>query len=163
MPFLRLAGANVAVMDVNQRRLDFCREQFGVAHTINAATSDPATRLKEIFGDPPTLVLDATGNSESMHKAFGLVASGGRLVFVGLFQGDVTFHDPEFHRKEMTLLASRNSTADDFRKIIELMEEGKIDTRPWITHRARFDEMIASFPDWLKPETGVIKAMVEVT
>jgi 2-desacetyl-2-hydroxyethyl bacteriochlorophyllide A dehydrogenase len=162
MPFLHLAGVRPVVMDVNPARLAFCRRQFGIEQTIDASREDPAARLEQLLGELPTLVFDATGNADSMQRAFHLVAHGGRLVFVGLFQGDVTFHDPDFHRKEMTLLASRNSTSDDFRKIIGLMEDGKIDTRPWITHRATFGEMIAHFPDWLRPETGVIKAIVEV-
>jgi 2-desacetyl-2-hydroxyethyl bacteriochlorophyllide A dehydrogenase len=163
IPFLHLAGVKPVVIDVNNRRLEFCKQQFGVDHAINASHEDAAAlTYQATLGDPPTLVFDATGNPDSMHKAFHLVAHGGRLVFVGLFQGDVTFHDPDFHRKEMTLLASRNSISDDFRAIIARMERGEIDTRPWITHRASFDDMIARFPDWLKPETGVIKAMVEL-
>ncbi len=98
-----------------------------------------------------------------MENAFDLVAHGGKLVYIGLFQGDVMFHDPDFHKKELTLLASRNALAEDFRQIISAVEEGKIDTDPWITHRASFDEMIGEFDHWLKPESGVIKAMVEVT
>jgi alcohol dehydrogenase len=49
-----------------------------------------------------------------------------------------------------------------FVAIIQLIEEGRIDTRPWITHQAPFDEMIEQFPTWLKPETRVIKAIVAV-
>jgi threonine dehydrogenase-like Zn-dependent dehydrogenase len=94
-------------------------------------------------------------------RAFDFVASGGRVVFVGLFQGDVTFNDPNFHRREMTLLGSRNSTAADFRLIIGLMESGKVDTTPWITHRAPSAEMVGQFDSWLKPESNVIKAVVE--
>ena len=66
------------------------------------------------------------------------------------------------HRRELTLLASRNALAPDFTRIIKLIEDGRIDTRPWMTHHADFDGMIAEFPNWLKPETGVIKAIVTV-
>ena len=96
-----------------------------------------------------------------MQRAFQYVAHGGRLIFVGLFQGDVTFHDPDFHRRELTLLSTRNSTRHEFTRIIQLLEGGKIDTKPWITHQVDCEGMIAEFPRWLNPETGVIKAMVE--
>ena len=59
-------------------------------------------------------------------------------------------------------MASRNALAGDFTRIIELIRSGQIDTRPWITHHARFDEVAAEFPSWLKPETGVIKAVVHI-
>ena len=97
-----------------------------------------------------------------MNAAFELTGSGGRLTMVSLVQADISFNDPEFHRKELTILATRNSTAADFRRIIALIESGAADTTPWITHRAPFDSMIDQFVDWLDPETGVIKAVVEL-
>jgi len=159
--FAQNAGARVIVLDVNEGRLKFCQSQFNAGHAL---LDEPQTleKLREITGgDMPTAVFDATGNAESMMRAFKFVAHGGRLVFVGLFQGDVTFNDPEFHRHEMTLLATRNSTSDDFRRIISLMENGKIDTRPWITHRAACLDMPALFESWLAPASGLIKAMIE--
>ncbi|MCU0354088.1 MAG: zinc-binding alcohol dehydrogenase family protein [Cytophagales bacterium] len=162
LAFAQLAGAAVAVMDQNDHRLAFCREQMGVVHTINSRTEDPAARFGQIFGDLPTVVLDATGNAASMARTFELSAHSGKIVFVGLFQGDMSFHDPLFHRKELTLLASRNATATDFRRIIRLMEDGRLNTDPWITHRVGFGEVAERFPDWLQPETQVVKAMVEM-
>jgi threonine dehydrogenase-like Zn-dependent dehydrogenase len=88
------------------------------------------------------------------------VAHAGRLTFVGLAQGDVTFHDPSFHRREITILASRNALPADFSLIIDQIEAGAIDTQPWITHQANCATMIETFATWLRPETGVIKAML---
>ena len=161
MQFAQARGARVLVMDMNPARLDFCRQHLGIVDAI-AANDTALEAVKErTGGDLPTAVFDATGNSNSMHNAFNFVAPGGKLIFVGLFLGDVTFYDPDFHRREMTLLATRNSTGDDFRRIIGLMETGKIDTAPWITHRADCADLLAHFPDWIKPESGVIKAVVE--
>jgi 2-desacetyl-2-hydroxyethyl bacteriochlorophyllide A dehydrogenase len=160
--FAQRTGAAVTVMDQNPARLDFCRRQMGVPHTVPAG-EDPVPQLTAAFGgDLPTVVFDATGNAASMRKALDYAAPGGRVVYVGLFQGDVTFPDPLFHRKELTLLASRNATPGDFTDIIRRMEAGRLDTTPWITHRVPFGEMVAAFPGWLDPASGVIKAMVEV-
>ena len=159
--FAQARGARVIVMDVNSGRLDFCRQHMGVQDALVANDTALEVIKEKTDGDMPTVVFDATGNADSMQSAFGYVAPGGRLVFVGLFLGDVTFYDPDFHRREITLLATRNSTGDDFRRIIALMESGRVDTTPWITHRAHCDDMLTHFPDWVKPETGVIKAVVE--
>lgn len=157
------AGTQVIVLDINPKRLEFCRNQLGAPYVINAASDDPLEALKQITsGDLPTAVFDATGNPKSMMSAFEYPAHGGRLVFVGLFPGDVTFSDPNFHRRELTLLASRNARREDFVRIIELVETGRIDTAPWITHRASFPDVVTEFPRWTKPETGVIKAMIEL-
>jgi alcohol dehydrogenase len=74
----------------------------------------------------------------------------------------VRFRHPTFHRPEGTLLCSRNALSRDFARIIALIEDGTIDTGPWITHRAAFDELIEVFPSYTRPETGVIKAVVDV-
>ena len=159
--FAKAAGARTLVMDTNAARLEFCRQQMAVDATLMGGEQALAELRELTNGDLPTVVFDATGNPNSMTAAFDYVSHGGRLVFVGLFQGDMTFNDPQFHRREMTLLSTRNSTPADFRHIIGLMEAEIIDTAPWITHRAPLDDLIADFPSWLEPATGVIKAVVE--
>ncbi|CAN5741846.1 zinc-binding alcohol dehydrogenase family protein [soil metagenome] len=163
MQFAVEKGAKVTVLDINAKRLEFCRDLIGVTNAIDGTREDVAIALSRITGgDGPTVVFDATGNEGSMKRAFDYPAHGGRLVFVGLYQGDVTFNDPNFHRRELTLMGSRNALAADFQRIIELIEAGRIDTNPWITHRVAFDQVVVDFPAWTDPATGVIKAVIEV-
>ena len=159
--FALVTGATVAVMDVSASRLAFSR-QLGVKHTI-VAGPDAAAELKSIGGgELPTIVIDATGNPKSMAATFDLTAHGGRIVFVGLFQGDVTFNDPNFHRRELTLCASRNALPKTFRDIIALIEAGQIDTRPWITHRFALADTPDYFPKEISGNGAVLKAMITV-
>lgn len=160
--FAKVTGATLAVMDVSNTRLEFCRKQLSVAHTLKPGAT-AVEELKQIGGgDLPTCVIDATGNPDSMMGCFDLPAHGGRIVFVGLFQGDVTFNDPNFHRRELTVMGSRNSTPATFREVIRLVEEGKVDTRPWITHRFKLTETPAHFPAHIAGNPAVLKAMIEV-
>ena len=162
--FVKLTGATITVLDLNSQRLDFCKQKMGVHHTVRF--TDDAEVLQGLKGLTDSafypVVFDATGSPKSMCNAFNYVAHTGRLVFVGIVVNDIQFPDPLFHRREMTLYASRNALPGDFERIIRLIEEGQIDTRPWITHRSPFAELIANFPSYTKPETGVIKAIVEV-
>ena len=163
MQFAIEAGARVIVLDINAQRLEFCRSRLSIPYTIDASRVNVLEALAGITaGDLPTAIFDATGNGRSMASAFEYPANGGRLIFVGLFQGEVTFNDPNFHRRELTILASRNARPDDFSRIISLIEAKRIDTSPWITHRAPLSDVVTEFPLWTKPETGVIKAMIEV-
>ena len=156
-------GAEVAVMEINEWRIEFCQQSFDLVGIINPMKTKPEEQLRSLFdGNLPSVVLDATGNKKSMENTFDLVAHGGRLVYIGLFQGDVMFHDPIFHKKELSLMASRNALASDFRQIIRSMEEDRIKTDHWITHRTEFDNVIGQFENWLKPQTNVVKAMVDV-
>jgi alcohol dehydrogenase len=163
--FVKLSGATCIVLDLNDQRLAFCRQQMGVPQTIHSkGDGAELDQLKELTaGALAQVVIDATGNHQSMSQALGYCAFTGRLVFVGITQQEVSFpHAPVMHRRELTLLASRNALPADFTRIIQLIEEGRIDTRPWITHHAEFEEMIGEFPRWLRPETGVIKAVVRL-
>ncbi len=162
LEFVKLAGARSIVVDVNAQRLAFGREVMRADHTI--LLSDHIVQdLRDVTnGDLPDVVIDATGNHTSMSSAFGYVAPTGRLVFVGITTREVSFAHPVFHRPEGTLLCSRNALPGDFTRIIRLIEEGRIQTGPWITHRTPFAELIGNFPSYTQPETGVIKAVVAV-
>lgn len=160
--FARVAGANVAMMDINTDRLAFCEEVMKFENTIDGR-ENPKEQLLDIFsGELPTAIFDATGNSHSMHKAFDYIAHSGTIVFVGLFKGDITFNDPYFHSHELTIMSSRNATSADFDHVIASLQNGSVSLDGWITHQATPEQLITDFESWTKPETGVIKAMLEL-
>lgn len=154
LQFLKTATRRAAVADLDAGRLDFCRSSLGIDLTLLVPRGNPVDSgvLRDLGGDGrlPTVIFDATGSAASMMSAFELAAHGGRLVFVGLFQGSVTFDDPNFHRRELTVMSSRNATAADFRATIEAIETGRIDTAPWITHRLAFDEVPDRFAETIE-------------
>jgi 2-desacetyl-2-hydroxyethyl bacteriochlorophyllide A dehydrogenase len=158
--FALLDKAKVFVLDISQQRLAFCQSLWPEVVCLDANNDALATLQAQVGDDLPTAVFDATGNPHSMHASFNYVAYGGRLIFVGLFQGNISFSDPYFHSHELTLLSSRNATSADFRRIIGHLEAGEIDLTPWITHRASSDDFITAFPHWLDPQSGVIKAVI---
>lgn len=160
--FARLSGAKTIVLDMNQQRLDFCKDVMGVDETILLGENVEQDLRDVTNGDLPDVVIDATGHNGSMSNAFGYVAPTGRLVYVGITTSDVTFKHPVFHRPEGTLLCSRNALPGDFTRIIKLIEDGEINTDPWITHRVAFADVPRDFESYTKPETGVIKAIIEV-
>lgn len=159
--FLRLAGLEVAVTDVNEKRLEHCRNTWGIEHCINPA-ADPTEQLLDLHGgEMPTAVFDCTGNAQSMVNSFRHVAHGGKLIFVGLFTGDVTFDDPFFHSHELTLYSSRNSTGREFRRILRLMENEIIDVHRWITDHIQYPALADHLSHWVNGGGEFRKAMVE--
>ena len=158
-----IAGAQVIALDVNENRLSFCTHKLGVEHTINAATQDVMERIKQITnGDMPTVVIDATGNGKAINNAFQYMAHGARYVLVGLQKGDISFSHPEFHKREATLMSSRNATREDFEHVIRCIKNNQIDPLTFITHRVNFEQIKEQFAGWLDPANGVIKAMVSI-
>lgn len=165
LEFTRLTGARITVMDMVQSRLDFVRSTYGVENTVLFKDNDSTLeQLKEITaGDLYSVVTDATGNRHSMSTAFRWCAHTGTLVYVGITTEEVSFTHPTLHRPEITLKASRNALPADFRRIIGLIENGTINTTPWITHRTSWDRMIDHFESFTRPETGVLKAIIELS
>jgi 2-desacetyl-2-hydroxyethyl bacteriochlorophyllide A dehydrogenase len=164
--FARNHAGIVAIVDVQESRLAFCRDAMGIPHTVTVGGDDSepalADRLRDISGgDLPSLIIDATGNACSMAGCFDLAANGGRIVFAGLFQGDVSFHDPTFHRKELSILATRNATAETFRSVMAAIDSGQVDPESWIGARIPFDEVPARFAKTVTTQ-GLIKAVIEL-
>ncbi len=163
MEFGRIAGGKVIAMDVNETRLNFCKEKLKVEHTINPLKEGATQRLKEITnGDMPTVVIDATGNQKAINAAFLYMAHGARYVLVGLQKGELIVSHPEFHKREATLMSSRNATTEDFDHVMNSMRNKLVDPATYITHRVQFSEVKDNFESWLDPKNGVIKAMVEM-
>ena len=140
------------------------KERLGVGYTINAATENVSERLREITnGDFPTVVIDATGNRIAINNGFLYMAHGSRYVLVGLQKGELSVSHPEFHKREATLMSSRNATRKDFEHIITCLKKGEVTPATYITHRVSFDTVAEEFESWLNPVNGVIKAMVEMS
>lgn len=162
MEAARIAGGVVIAMDINAGRLRFCRENLQVLHTVDAA-DNPLEQLAHITrGEMPTVVIDATGSRKAVNDGFHYLAHGGRYVLVGLQKGEIQFSHPEFHKREATLMSSRNATREDFDNVMAAMEKGLIDPGTYITHRVLFPEVKQEFASWLDPSGGVIKAIVEL-
>jgi threonine dehydrogenase-like Zn-dependent dehydrogenase len=154
--FLRLAGADIGVIEKRPERLEFARRNYGLKRCY---PSHEDARQEE----PSWLVFDCTGDRGSMEAAIQRLEHGGRLIFVGLINDDVSLFDPDLHRREATILSSRNSTASDQRRVLECMEDGRIDVTAWPTERASPSVMNGRFPVWLRREASIVKAIVDWT
>ena len=152
--FLRLAGADAGVIEKMPERLDFAARHHGLQRYY---PSHQEARQE----DPSFLVFDCTGDRKSMESAIHLVQQGGKLVFVGLVNDQVSLFDPDLHRREVTILASRNSTPAEHYRVLDAMESGRIDISSWPTECARPDRMAERFPVWLRREAGIVKAVVD--
>jgi len=163
MELARIAGGQVIAMDINEGRLSFCKNKLKVDYTIDARSADVTEQLKDITkGDMPTVVIDATGSLKAINHAFQYMAHGARYVLVGLQKGDISFSHPEFHKREATLMSSRNATREDFQLVMNSMKNGKVSPANYITHRVPFEAVKAEFAGWLNPANGVIKAMISM-
>ncbi|MEY2902399.1 MAG: hypothetical protein RLY89_1505 [Bacteroidota bacterium] len=163
MEMARLAGAIVIAMDVNESRLGVCEQKFGIKHLINPAKEDALERLKEITnGNMPSVVFDASGSLKAINQAFQFLAHTGRYVLVGLQKEYISFSHPEFHKREATLMSSRNASKHDFAQVIRYLESGLVNPAHYITHRYDFESIAEKFQQISQPENACIKAIIEL-
>jgi len=159
--FSRLRGASVTVLDVRAERLAFCREQLGASSGVPIGADDEAELARLTDGEFFDVVFDATGNPRAMERGFKFIAHGGKYVLVSIVRDNITFSDPEFHKREATLLGSRNATMEDFDTVLRAMRAGLIPDAALNTHRLPLSRVPAEFAHLLDPAAAVVKAIVE--
>jgi 2-desacetyl-2-hydroxyethyl bacteriochlorophyllide A dehydrogenase len=152
--FLRVAGCDIGVVEKMPERLDFAARHHGLSR---AYRSHEEARQEEAS----TLVFDCTGDRASMEGAIQLLQQGGKLIFVGLVNDHISLFDPDIHRREATILSSRNSTPAEHHRVLALMESGSIDVNAWPMECAPPHSMEQRFPLWLRREAGIVKAVIE--
>jgi len=158
--FARLRGAAVVALDTRDDRLAFCRQRLGAEAAI-APNPDELEQLAALSSnDFFDVVFDATGNPAAMERGFRFVAHAGSYVLISVVSADIRFNDPEFHKRETTLLGSRNATAEDFATVEQALRDGLVPDG-LTTHRMALREVPDRFAALLDPAAGAVKAIVE--
>jgi len=159
--FSELCGAHVTVLDTRPERIAFCLRHLGTQAGIEAGPDDVKQLDGLTGGEFFDVVFDATGNAHAMERGFQFVAHGGRYVLVSVVRDRIGFEDPEFHKRETTLLASRNATMLDFNTVLGAMRSGKVPTAALNTHRMPLASVPDGFHSLLDPSQAVVKAIIE--
>ncbi|RQR27448.1 zinc-binding alcohol dehydrogenase family protein [Burkholderia sp. Bp9142] len=163
--FAMLRGARVSVLDSRADRLEVCETALGAHAAVLLDTTGAATDVARLAaltdGEFFDVVFDATGNLGAMERGLDFVAHGGKYVLISLVKGRISFSDPEFHKRETTLLASRNATPADFETVLDAMRAGRVPTDALKTHALTLADLPDRFAQLLEPDAGVIKALVE--
>lgn len=159
--FAGLRGGEVTALDTRAERVRFCREQLGAHAGVVIGPDDEAELSRLTGGDFYDVVFDATGNAKAMERGFRFAAHGGKYVFVSIVRDNISFSDPEFHKRELTLLGSRNATTEDFQAVVAAMRAGRIPHAALNTHRLPLAALPEQFGRLLDPGEQVVKAIVE--
>ena len=163
---VQVGAADADALDTQQHlsraadRLAFASRVLGTAASVAVGEGDTDQLAALSSNEFYDVVFDATGNAAAMERGFRFVAHAGTYVLISVVSADITFNDPEFHKRETTLLGSRNATAEDFETVVRAMREGRIPDG-LNTHRMALAEVPQRFATLLDPGAGVVKAIVE--
>lgn len=160
--FAGVAGASVHLLDRDADRLAAISSITGAAGTILADDTADTSVAAATDGEGFDVVFDATGATGSMQRAFDFVASGGRLVLVGVVKDPISFSDPDFHRREMSLFGSRNATMEDFATVTAAIRAGRVPVDRIITHRTSLQQATTDLPHWAHDKSSLIKAVISI-
>lgn len=160
--FARIAGLDVMLADVDTGRLTQARAVLGEIRTVAVGDAEALARVQALEPGGFDVVFDATGNARSMMAGFPFVAHGGTYVLVSVVKDDITFSDPEFHKREMSLIGSRNATAVDFEHVIASIGKGMVPLDALATHETTLDTVATDLPRWAHEKQGLIKALVRL-
>jgi len=152
LEFALLSGAQVSVYEPGATRREFVKRLYPEASVLEDLPPELSAQV----------VFDATGNASSMAAAFRFAKFTGRVVYVGITKEAIALDDPLLHRRELTLLASRNALPADFSYILDLMKHGRLRTAEWITHRCQMNDVPEAMQEWAAPGSAVVKAVIEV-
>jgi L-galactonate 5-dehydrogenase len=155
------AGATVVVADTSETRREHVTQKLGLT-ALNPADAGFDGALREQFnGRLAAKIIDATGNPGAMNNAVNLLRHGGTIVFVGLHKGDLVIPDSEFHKKETTLMGSRNATREDFDRVRELMASGELRAEMMFNQRFDFSSLAETFEPQVINNPQLIKGVID--
>jgi 2-desacetyl-2-hydroxyethyl bacteriochlorophyllide A dehydrogenase len=143
----KMLGADVEVAEPNAARLAFCEANLGVSSESKTAYHT---------------VIDATGNKAAIESGFAKIAHGGQYILIGLQKEAISFIHPEFHKREATLMSSRNATIADFTYVMDLLKTKQIEVRPFVTHRLDWSNVGEEFATIHAPARKIVKAIIHV-
>ncbi|NEX46293.1 zinc-binding alcohol dehydrogenase family protein [Rhodobacter sp. ETT8] len=151
--FARARGAKVHLRDASAARLQ-AAAGFGFADLHGVEDLLPPDGFDVVF--------DATGNARAIQAGFAHVAHGGTYCLVSVVKDDITFSDPEFHKREMTLMGSRNATDEDFAAVMQALRDGTVDAARLISETLPLADLPARFPALVANREALIKVVVKI-
>jgi L-iditol 2-dehydrogenase len=106
-------------------------------------------------GPEVDVAFDVSGTDDALADALDWAAPGGRVVLVGIPEGDrTTFRAGVARRKELSLLLCRRMRSSDLDRAIALVADGRVELGGLITHRYPLGEAPAAFAT-LAARTGI--------
>jgi L-idonate 5-dehydrogenase len=139
----RLAGAaQVVATDVTDQTLSRAR-QVGADLTVNMATHPEGLEAFKSNKGVFDVLIEASGNAQALRSGFEVLKPSGIIVQVGT-GGEISIPLNVLVAKEFDLRGSFRFHPE-FALAVELMNQGRIDVKPIITHSLPYTQFEEAF------------------
>jgi 2-desacetyl-2-hydroxyethyl bacteriochlorophyllide A dehydrogenase len=155
-------GARVIAVDLSAAKIEVAR-RLGAAETILAGQADVAAEVLRLTGgDGAAVVIEAVGAETTFLQAIEIVASCGRVVYVGYAKAPVAYDTKQFLLKEIDVRGSRGSTRADFEDVVDELRR-RPEVGPLIVSKVvSLGEGPAAMEGWDADPGGAIKILIEI-
>jgi alcohol dehydrogenase len=139
-------GARVLAVDVAPAALELARAA-GAQQTLDIAGLDDeaaVAAIRDATPDGPAIAIEALGRAATLAIGLRSLASGGRLVQIGLLAADPVVPMGEVIARELAVFGSHGMAAADYPRLLELMRSGGLRPGSLVSRRITLDEAPAA-------------------
>ena len=154
------AGA-VVVSDISAARRDMALSS-GADMVIDPREEGAEDQVKAAFPRGLDVAFDCAGREASLLSALRLTRRGASIVLTAIFEAQCTIPMALVQRAERHLIGVQMYKREDFLKVIELMEQKKLDLGGIVTHEYPLHEVAEAFRMLESPDVAAGKVLVRV-
>ena len=161
------ADCRIIAVDASEKRLEMAR-QLGADNIVNLTETDPVEAVIELTGGAKPVerfgvrggnadvIIDCAGAKDSPNQGLLMLKQMyGRMVFVALFEHAAELDFNQVVRKHVTIEGSWTWTDDDYRQAIALVESGRVDRKPLISHAFPLTDAPEAFAIQDQPDAAI--------
>jgi L-iditol 2-dehydrogenase len=134
---------------------------LGADAAVHVAEEDPIAATHRLAGGGLDLVIETAGAVEAVELATRLVRPGGRVVLLGIAGEGKVLELPadRIMFGDMDVIGSCSYSTSAWSQVVRLLEQGRVDLDPIVTHRFPADRFEDAFA-LMENRTGVVAKVV---
>jgi 2-desacetyl-2-hydroxyethyl bacteriochlorophyllide A dehydrogenase len=154
-------AGRVIIAGTRKERLELARE-LGADIAINVRTEDVIQRIFELTqGRGADVVMECAGTSRSLADAIEYTRKNGRISVVGIYSEPVSINAFKINQWNITLAGCRAEGDRSLSKVAPLMGDGRIKSRPLITHTFPLEQVNEAMDTFIRRIGGAIKVVLK--
>lgn len=156
----KLSGASQIVLSEPNEKRRQVGLQLGANAALDPTRPDAQEAFAQVLGGGANVVIECVGNVSAVKSAFQFAGKGATVLLFSVPKVDATFDLPLFdvYKKELTIKGSFVNP-DTHARAVALINSGKVDFDPIITHRFTLDQLPEAIA--MQMSDASIKVVVE--
>jgi L-iditol 2-dehydrogenase len=154
---------SVIIVDINQFRLEKALE-CGIDYAVNPTKSKIESEINNRFGpyEKADLIFECAGALPTIESAINVARKGSSIIAVGVFGEKVPVDMALVNDAELTIIGTARYVIEDFRHAIQLVQDGRVNLNPLVTHRFDFQDYLKAYQQIENSGDETMKVIISV-